>query len=125
VISRSAYNWQHEPCCAVRAGCTAHRQGDTGQTTVWALASPKMTHGGSTEEKFDHPTQKPIEAMARPLRNHAGDAYDPFVGSGTTLIAAELLGRRCYAMELEPRYVQVTIERWQTFTGRRAVRIDG
>jgi len=126
VISRSAYNWQHEPCWyAVRAGCTAHWQGDTSQTTVWQLASPKMTHGGSAEAKFDHPTQKPIEAMTRPLRNHAGDAYDPFVGSGTTLIAAELLGRRGYAMELEPRYVQVTIERWQTFTGRRAVRIDG
>lgn len=126
VISRSAYNWQHEPCWyAVRAGCTAHWQGDTSQTTVWELASPKMTHGGSSEAKFDHPTQKPIEAMARPLRNHAGDVYDPFVGSGTTLIAAELLGRRCCAMEVEPRYVQVTIERWQTFTGRRAVRIDG
>ena len=125
VISRSAYNWQHEPCWyAVRAGCTAHWQGDASQTTVWQLASPKMTHGGSREEKFDHPTQKPVEAMARPLRNHVGEVYDPFVGSGTTLIAAELLGRRCYAMEVEPTYVQVTIERWQTFTGRRAVRID-
>jgi DNA modification methylase len=126
VISRSAYNWAHEPCWyAVRKGCTAHWQGDACQTTVWQLASPKMTHGGSREAKFDHPTQKPIEAMARPLRNHAGEVYDPFVGSGTTLIAAELLGRRGYAMELEPRYVQVTIERWQTFTGRSAVRIDG
>jgi DNA modification methylase len=126
VISRSAYNWAHEPCWyAVRRGSTAHWQGDTAQTTVWQLASPKMTHGGSTEARFDHPTQKPIEAMARPLRNHAGEVYDPFVGSGTTLIAAELLGRRCFAMELEPRYVQLTIERWQTFTGRRAVRIDG
>jgi DNA modification methylase len=126
VISRSAYNWQHEPCWyAVRKGCTAHWQGDGSQTTIWLLASPKMTHGGSREAKFDHPTQKPIEAMARPLRNHAGEVYDPFVGSGTTLIAAELLGRRGYAMELEPRHVQVTIERWQTFTGRRAVRISG
>jgi len=94
-------------------GRTAHWQGDGSQTTLWTLASPKMTHGGSTESKFDHPTQKPIEAMARPIRNHRGDVYDPFLGSGTTLIAAELLGRVCHAMELEPSYVQVAIERWQ------------
>ena len=94
-------------------GRTAHWQGDGSQTTPWTLASPKMTHGGSTESKFDHPTQKPIEAMARPIRNHRGDVYDPFLGSGTTLIAAELLGRVCHAMELEPSYVQVAIERWQ------------
>ena len=48
--------------------------------------------------------------------------YDPFLGSGTTIIAAETLGRRCYGLEIEPRYVQVAIERWQNFTGRTAVR---
>jgi DNA modification methylase len=126
VISRSAYNWQHEPCWyAVRVGKTAGWIGDASQTTVWTMASPKMTHGGSTEERFDHPTQKPLEAMATPIRNHEGDAYDPFLGSGTTLIATELLGRRAYGLEIDPRYAQVTIERWQTFTGRRAVRVDG
>ena len=124
VISRSAYNWQTEPCWyAVMKGKTAHWQGDGTQTTLWTLASPKMTHGGSTERKFDHPTQKPSEAMARPIRNHAGDVYEPFLGSGTTLVAAELLGRACHAMELEPRYVQVAIERWQAFTGRTAARL--
>jgi DNA modification methylase len=61
--------------------------------------------------------------MARPLRNHEGDVYDPFVGSGTTLIAAEQLGRRCFAMEIDPIYVQMSIERWQNFTGRQAVRL--
>jgi DNA modification methylase len=61
--------------------------------------------------------------MARPLRNHEGDVYDPFVGSGTTLIAAEQAGRRCFAIEIDPVYVQMTIERWQAFTGQQAVRL--
>jgi hypothetical protein len=125
-MSRSAYNWQHEPCLyAVRKGKTAEWIGDTRQTTVWEYPSPKMIVGGSTEEKFDHPTQKPAECMARPIRNHRGDVYEPFSGSGTTLIAAEQLGRHCYAMEIDPKYVQVATERWQNFTGRTAERLDG
>ncbi len=125
-MSRGAYHWQHEPCWyAVRKGATADWIGPHEHSTLWELASPKMIMGGSDEEKFDHPTQKPVECMARPIRNHAGIAYDPFVGSGTTVIAAEMLGRRCFAMELEPRYVQVAIERWQAFTGRTAARLDG
>ena len=103
VIGRSAYNWPHEPCWyAVRAGKTASWLGDHLDSTVWEFASPKMIMAGSAEEKFDHPTQKPIEGMARPIRHHAGDVYDPFVGSGTTVVAAETLGRRCYAMEIDP-----------------------
>ena len=126
IPSRTNYNSQHEPCWyAVRSGSTAEWLGDTRQTTVLELASPKMMMGGSAEAKFDHPTQKPAEAMARPIRNHRGDVYEPFAGSGTTIVAAEQLGRRCYALELEPRYVQVCIERWQGFTGREAVRLDG
>jgi hypothetical protein len=121
VISRTHYNSQHEPCWyGVKAGATASWQGDTRQTTVWEHPSPKMIGGGSTEEKFDHPTQKPAECMGRPIRNHRGDVYEPFSGSGTTLIAAEQLGRRCYAMEIEPRYVAVAIKRWENFTGRKA-----
>ncbi len=75
-------------------------------------------------EKFDHPAQKPVLLAEIPIRNHleAGEAvYDAFLGSGTTLIAAETLGRRCYAMEIDPKYVQVALERWQAFTGRKAV----
>jgi DNA modification methylase len=126
VISRSAYNWQHEPCWyAVKKGKRARWAGDGAHATAWQLASPKMTHGGSTEQKFDHPTQKPVDCMARPLRNHPGDAYDPFLGSGTTLIAAEMLGRRCFALEIEPKYVQTAIERWQAFTGKTAVKVHG
>lgn len=124
VMTRQAYHWQHEPCYyAVRKGSTAHWIGDRKQTTVWEATSPKMIMGGSTEEKFDHPTQKPVELMARPIRNHDGDVYEPFSGSGTTLIAAEMLGRRCFAMEIDPKFVQLAVERWQAFTGRQAERI--
>jgi DNA modification methylase len=87
------------------------------------MASPKMIMGGSTEQKYDHPTQKPVEAMSRAIGHHAGDVYEPFSGSGTTLIAAEQLGRRCLAIEIDPKYVQVALERWQNFTGAKAVRL--
>ena len=79
--------------------------------------------GGSNEEKFDHPTQKPVELMRRPILNHTkrGHAvYDPFLGSGTTMMAAELTERVCYGIELDPRYVDVAVLRWQNFTGERA-----
>lgn len=124
VIGRTHYNYQHEPCWyAVRKGAIAEWIGDTRQTTVWEAVSPKMMMASAGEEKFDHPTQKPFECMARPIRNHRGNVYDPFVGSGTTIIAAETLGRRCYALEIEPRYVQVCLERWAAFTGRKAERV--
>ena len=64
-----------------------------------------------------------LEAMARPIRNHTGDVYDPFLGSGTTLIAAERVGRRCWGMELEPRYCDVILARWEAFSGGTAVRV--
>lgn len=123
-LSRSAYHYQHEPCWyAVRKGATAGWVGGHKQTTVWEAASPKHIMGGSAEAKEDHPTQKPIEVMARPIRNHdSREVYEPFSGSGTTIIAAEQLGRRCYAMEIEPRYVDVAVQRWEEFTGRKAER---
>ena len=84
-----------------------------------------MIMSGSTEAKFDHPAQKPVAVIEPAIANHRGDVYEPSAGSGTTLIAAERLGRRCYALEIEPRYVQVAIERWQAFTGQEAERMDG
>ena len=121
-MSRSAYNWQHEPCWyAVRKGKTASWRGSHSDTTLWEMASPKMIMGGSTEEKCDHPTQKPVEAMSRAIGHHAGNVYEPFSGSGTTLMAAETLGRRCFAIEIDPKYVQVALERWQNFSGAKAV----
>jgi DNA modification methylase len=79
--------------------------------------------GGSDEEKFDHPTQKPVELMRRPILNHTkrGElVYEPFLGSGTTLAAAELTERDCYGLELDPKYADVAIERWQGLTGKKA-----
>lgn len=122
VLSRGAYHWQHEPAWfAVRKGATASWIGDRKQTTVWEVAVVKRSTSGE-DMVTEHSTQKPVECMARPLRNHEGDVYDPFLGSGTTLIAAEQAGRRCFGIEIDPRYVQMTIERWQNFTGGTAVR---
>ena len=121
-MSRSAYHWKHEPCWyAVRKGATAHWIGSKDQTTIWEAASPKHIMSGSHEEKLPHPTQKPVELMARSIRNHESAAvYEPFSGSGTTLMAAETNGRSCVAIEIEPRYVDIAVTRWQNFTGRRA-----
>ena len=83
--------------------------------------------GGSDEEKFDHPTQKPVELMRRPILNHTkcGElVYDPFLGSGTTLAAAELTERLCWGMELDPKYVDVIVQRWQTLSGKHT-QLDG
>ncbi|MGE3718139.1 MAG: DNA methyltransferase [Bauldia sp.] len=75
-----------------------------------------------------HGTQKPVECMKRPIENNSspGQAiYEPFSGSGTTLIAAEITGRSCHAIELNPAYVDVAIRRWEEFTGDQAKLEDG
>jgi DNA modification methylase len=127
-LSRGWFHWGHEPAWVVRRpGSKVPFLGERDQSTIWRAPSPKMVMGGSTEEKLDHPTQKPVMLSEIPIRNHLqrGEAvYDPFLGSGTTLIAAERLGRRCYSMELDPKYAQIAIARWESFTGRKAVR-DG
>jgi len=72
--------------------------------------------GSSNDDKYDHPTQKPVDLMRRPILNHTkrGElVYDPFLGSGTTLAAAELHERVCYGIELDPKYVDVAVERWE------------
>ena len=61
--------------------------------------------------------------MQRAIRNHQGDVYDPFIGSGTTLIAGEQEGRSVYALEIEPAYVDVTVRRWEDFTGQKAIQV--
>jgi len=105
VFSQGHYHWKHEPCFyCVRQGAAADWIGDRTQNTVWDIAADDDAPGG-------HSTQKPVECMARPIRNHAGDVYDPFVGSGTTLVAAEQNRRIAFAMELEPKYVAATLER--------------
>jgi DNA modification methylase len=129
VLSRGAYHYAHEPCFyAVRNGASAHWRGGRTQTTVWTV--PNLNPIGGTREGENaptgHSTQKPVRLFELPILNHTvrGDAvYDPFVGSGTTLIAAERTGRVAYVMDLEPRYVQATVTRWETLTGRRAKRL--
>jgi DNA modification methylase len=82
-------------------------------------------HGGNKQEQqTGHGTQKPIEVMRRPIVNHTktGDSvYDPFLGSGTTLIAAEITERVCYGLEIDPRYVDVIVTRWRNLTGKQAI----
>ena len=120
VLGRGDYHWQHEPCFyAVREGKTGHWQGARDQTTLWSIAN-----GGDEDAATVHSTQKPVECMRRPMINNseAGQAiYEPFSGSGTTIIAAETTGRACLAMEISPAYCDVAILRWQQFTGRAAV----
>jgi DNA modification methylase len=79
--------------------------------------------GNTTEKATGHGTQKPVELMRRPILNHTergAGVYDPFLGSGTTLIACEELGRTCYGLEIDPKYCDVIVQRWQTFTGHHA-----
>jgi DNA modification methylase len=128
-MGRSWYHWSHEPCWVVRkSGAKVPFRGSRDQATIWRVPSPKMIMGGSTEPRLDHPTQKPLLLFETPIRNHlrTGDAlYEPFCGSGTALIAAERTGTRCYAMEIDPLYVEVALRRWERFSGQAAVRADG
>ena len=124
-ISRGHYHWQHEPCFyLVRKDRTAHWQGDRTQSTVWMIAN-RGAFGGQTEDaNTKHGTQKPVECMRRPIVNHTNPGqcvYDPFLGSGTTLIAAESIGRISLCMEIGPSYVDVAVERWQNFTRKEAI----
>ena len=125
-LSRGHYHWQHEPCWyAVRQGMPAKWCGDRKQTTLWEVSNLNPFGGKtSAEGATGHGTQKPVELMRRPLLNHTshGDlVYDPFLGSGSTLIAAEDMGRVCYGMEIDPVYVDVIVERWQKLTGKQAI----
>jgi len=118
VLSRGHFHWQHEPCWyAVRKTGKANWSGDRKQTTLWQV--PSRDQDAATV----HGTQKPVELMRRPMLNNSAPGqpvYDPFLGSGTTLIAAETTGRVCLGMELDPAYVDVIVTRWQEFTGEAA-----
>jgi DNA modification methylase len=124
-LSRGDYHWKHETCWyAVRDGKASHWQGDRTQTTVWEIANNNPFGNRQREQSWGHGTQKPVECMRRPIVNNSrpGQAvYDPFLGSGTSLIAAEMTGRICYGLELNPAYVDVIVRRWQLFTGRSAI----
>jgi DNA modification methylase len=151
VFSRGNYHWRHEPCWyAVRSGRTAQWTGGRKNDTVWTLKGiedpglhkavlevleevgaestlweiPISVDDGATR----HGTQKPVECMRRPIENNSreGDSvYEPFCGSGTTVIAAEMTARRCFAVELDPGYCDVIVQRWEAFTGKTADRQRG
>ena len=121
VISRGHYHHMHEPCWyCVRKGGTGNWQGDRTQTTLWQIDKPQKSETG-------HSTQKPIDCMQRPMINNSaiGDSvYEPFSGSGTTIIAGEQIHRRVYAMEISPVYVDVAVKRFIQATGK-IVFLDG
>jgi DNA modification methylase len=120
VLSRGHYHWQHEPAWYAVRG-KGHWSGDRKQSTLWSI--PNRDQDATTV----HGTQKPVECMRRPMLNNASPGqvvYEPFNGSGTTIIAAETCGRVCHAMELDPAYVDVAVCRWQDFTGQAAI-LDG
>jgi DNA modification methylase len=125
-MSRGDYHWQHEPCYyAVREGKPSNWCGDRKQTTLWEVSnlSPFGRPDGENVAT-GHRAQKPVEVMRRPILNNTriGDAvYDPFLGSGTTLIAAQLTERICYGIEIDPAYADMIVERWQKVTQREAV----
>ncbi|MBR0746542.1 site-specific DNA-methyltransferase [Bradyrhizobium japonicum] len=117
VMSQGDYHWQHEPCWyAVRK--KGNWTGDRKQTTLWTIGS------GGQDAETKHATQKPVECMRRPMLNNSspGQAvYEPFLGSGTTLIAAQSCGRVCLGAEIDPLFVDLAIRRWEAFTGEKAV----
>ncbi len=118
VIGRGDYHPKHEPCWyAVRKGKPGHYIGGRKQTTVWDIDKPMKSETG-------HGTQKPVEVMRRPILNHTKDGesvYDPFIGSGTTMIAAESVGRVCYGIDIDQSCVDVAVRRWQEYTGEKAI----
>lgn len=116
-LGRGHYHWQHEPAWyVVKKGGKGYWNGGRDKTTIWNIkAREDGGHG--------HGTQKPVECMRRPIVNNssAGQAiYEPFSGSGTTIIACEQEARACHAIELSPAYVDVAVKRWQEFTGHEA-----
>jgi DNA modification methylase len=120
LLGHGDYHWKHELC--FYGWVQGHRPpfyGKRNQTTVWEMGNETLP------KDRKHPTQKPVALWDAPIHNHTkpGEVlYEPFAGSGTQIIAAEKTGRRCRAIEIEPRYVDVAVERWQIFAHGKATR---
>lgn len=129
VFGRGDYHYQHDPLWyAVKKGKKHNWQGRRDQSTVWEIANNNPFGNNNMEETWGHGTQKPMECMLRPILNNSAQGqsvYDPFGGSGTTLIACERSKRNCYMMELSPAYVDVIIKRWEKETNKKAVLLNG
>ncbi len=123
VFGRVYWHFRHEPCMmGWRKGSQPVHDSDHAHNSVWEVD----WEGKGRIVGNEHPTQKPVELFARPMRKHTnvGDiCFEPFSGSGSQLIAAEQLGRRCFAIELEPVFVEVAVRRWEAFTGKTAQRV--
>ena len=120
VLGRSPYQWQHEPCLYGWKKKGKHQWfSDRKQTTIWEYDRPKSSR--------DHPTMKPIQLMAYPIQNSSMRGtivLDPFLGSGSTLIAADQTGRVCYGIELDEKFVDVIVKRYIEVTGDTEVTVQ-
>lgn len=120
VLGRSPYQWQHEPCLYGWKKKGKHQWfSDRKQTTIWEYDRPKSSK--------DHPTMKPIQLMAYPIQNSSMRGtivLDPFLGSGSTLIAADQTGRVCYGIELDEKFVDVIVKRYIEITGDTEVTVQ-
>ena len=120
VLGRSPYQWQHEPCLYGWKKKGKHQWfSDRKQTTIWEYDRPKSSK--------DHPTMKPIQLMAYPIQNSSMRGtivLDPFLGSGSTLIAADQTGRVCYGIELDEKFVDVIVKRYIEVTGDTEVTVQ-
>ena len=114
--------WQHEPCLyGWPKGKIPALRPPANETTIWHVDQ-------KGEQDGIHPTQKPVELFRRPLLYHTKPGelcFEPFLGSGTCLIAAEVTARRCFGIEQEPAYVDVVVKRWEQFTGKKAELVAG
>lgn len=119
VLGRQDYQWKHEPCLyGWKDGAAHYFVDDRTQSTVWEFNKPLRN--------IEHPTMKPVDLIARAINNSSRSdniVLDIFGGSGTILIACEQLNRKCYMMELDPKYCDVIIKRWENLTGEKAVKI--
>lgn len=120
VLSRQDYHWRHEPCLYGWKGGAPHNwYSDRSQTTVLEFNRPSRN--------AEHPTMKPLDLIGYQIKNSSKKSdivLDLFGGSGSTLIACEQTNRKCYTMELDPRYADVIIKRWENLTGKKAVKIN-
>lgn len=115
-ISRGDYHWQHEPCWyAVKKGQKHNWQGARDQSTLWSINRDREVHG--------HGTPKPVSLCEKSIMNNTSEGqevYDPFGGSGSTLMACQKTRRKCFMMEIEPAYCDIILSRWEKFTGQKA-----
>lgn len=116
VLGHSEYHYRHEPIIFGWIPGDRHKNSDRTRTTLWQYDRPKASR--------EHPTMKPVALWANAVQDgsRSGEiVYDPFLGSGTTMIAAEQLKRSCYGLEISPAYCDVIVNRWESLTGEKAV----